>query len=631
MKIFETFLNISLVLLLITRVGTNPEFDYESEPESKNTKIIFMSPKSQKNEYELNKRDDGLFSSSFRKGWQVEANKIQTYNIYLLINTDLNELNNTSLDQSDKKNVSVKAGTIIRKNRHINGNYSSNNTETEFEKHIYYLYFTTNSHSCSDYLEHQHIPLILKEPINPMKSHTLIRSEMSFVLKHDPVNTFYLCLSRSADQSNNDDYLNENPDFIFIHQGTKEMLSFITEFSDLSLGFKYMIYSVLVACNSILNGLNIGLMSLSVDELELLIKTSDSKKEKKYAQSILPLRKKGNYLLCSILLSITLTGSVSVLVLDNIMEGFLAGIFSTIILCIIGEILPQALCSKFCLPIGYHTRKFTYFCIYLTTIASFPLSKIVDFALGKELPTKYSRDIMKELLKKLHGVPEKQCQIISSVLDLKSKEVKDIMTVLDNVYMVNINKKLDFETIACIYNSGFSRIPVYETQFSNIVSYIHIKDLTIIDPEDEITVCKLIGYHKRKILTCNDSSSIVNLLEMFHNGSCHMVFVINQNMKEKIIGLVTWYDVLKVLIQSDFGEESKGNKTGINYLKRVIDSQQKWNSNQKGSSNDIQNTSMTRGLVKINSESGLCQKKFQLGYRITLQTKYNILQILASI
>ena len=93
----------------------------------------------------------------------------------------------------------------------------------------------------------------------------------------------------------------------------------------MSISLKYFIYTVLIYFNSILNGLNIGLMALSVDELELLIKTSDSPTERKYAQNILPLRKKGNYLLCSILLSITLTGSISVLVLDNILKGLLAG------------------------------------------------------------------------------------------------------------------------------------------------------------------------------------------------------------------------------------------------------------------------------------------------------------------
>lgn len=135
--------------------------------------------------------------------------------------------------------------------------------------------------------------------------------------------------------------------------------------------------------NSTFNGLNIGLMSLSISELELIIKTSDSEKERKYARNILPLRRHGNFLLCSILLSITLTSSVSVLLLDDLIQGLLAGAISTFVLCIFGEIIPQAVCSKYALLVGSHTRKLTYFFMGLTCICSWPLSIIVDWALGK--------------------------------------------------------------------------------------------------------------------------------------------------------------------------------------------------------------------------------------------------------
>ena len=135
---------------------------------------------------------------------------------------------------------------------------------------------------------------------------------------------------------------------------------FTTYKTYLSLWSKLIIYAFLLILNSIFNGLNLGLMSLSVEELELVEKTSDSIKEKQYAHNILPLRRKvfigiypnayilrlflhyfkGNYLLCSILLSVTLTSSVSTLVLGDLFEGLIASIISTLCLSIIGEILP---------------------------------------------------------------------------------------------------------------------------------------------------------------------------------------------------------------------------------------------------------------------------------------------------
>ena len=107
----------------------------------------------------------------------------------------------------------------------------------------------------------------------------------------------------------------------FHHQGNRVEVSVLTYDRGLSLPTKVLIYVCLILLNSIFNGLNIGLMSLSISELEMIIKTSDSVKERKYARNILPLRRHGNFLLCSILLSITLTSSVSVLLLDDLIQG----------------------------------------------------------------------------------------------------------------------------------------------------------------------------------------------------------------------------------------------------------------------------------------------------------------------
>jgi len=61
-------------------------------------------------------------------------------------------------------------------------------------------------------------------------------------------------------------------------------------------------------------------MSLDLAELELLKKIG-SKKEQIYANNIYPLRTRGNYLLCTILLGNVLVNSTSTLILGNYLEG----------------------------------------------------------------------------------------------------------------------------------------------------------------------------------------------------------------------------------------------------------------------------------------------------------------------
>jgi metal transporter CNNM len=308
----------------------------------------------------------------------------------------------------------------------------------------------------------------------------------------------------------------------------------------------------------------------------------------------------------------------------------------------IGEILPQALCTKFSLPIGSYTRYFTYFCIYLTTIASYPLSKMVDFVLGKELPAKYSRDTIKEMIKKSQGLQERQCQIINAALDLKSKHVSEIMVKLEKVFMIHEDEDLNFELIAAIYNSGYSRIPVFRQSRSDIVGWLHIKDLTIIDPEDGIRVNKLIEYYNRQMVYSSERDSIVQLFEMFQCCSTHLAFVTSTNYhdtwrsnydqlknEQRIIGVVTLHDVIQALFQSNLSADDAKGKTGINYLKRVVDNEKRKSSYFTTNTKINVYDSMNRLVDSNNCQE--CEKKLTLDFKVSLQTKFNILQILAGI
>ena len=314
----------------------------------------------------------------------------------------------------------------------------------------------------------------------------------------------------------------------------------------------------------------------------------------------------------------------------------------------IGEILPQSLCTKFSLPIGSYTRHFTYFCIYLTTVASYPLSKLVDLVLGAELPTRISRATIKEMIKKSRGLQEQQCQIINAALDLKNKHVSDIMVRLENVFMIHVDESLNFEMIAGIYNSGYSRIPVYDRNRSDIVGWLHIKDLALIDPEDEITVSKLIEYYKRRLVCCLVEDSIVGLFEMFQKSSTHLAFVQESGGGEvpaekslkRMIGIVTLHDVMQALFQSNFIQDDPKGKAGINYLKRIIDNQKRRSAsffaypsssnNNNAVSTKINVYDSSNRLIESNVFPDVSETKMKREFKVSWQTKFNILQILAS-
>ena len=55
-----------------------------------------------------------------------------------------------------------------------------------------------------------------------------------------------------------------------------------------------------------------------------------------------------------------------------------------------------------------------------------------------------------------------EVNIVTGALVLKTKKVEDVMTKLDDCYMLPLEALLDFETISEIKEQGYSRIPVYK-------------------------------------------------------------------------------------------------------------------------------------------------------------------------
>ena len=67
-------------------------------------------------------------------------------------------------------------------------------------------------------------------------------------------------------------------------------------------------------------GLNLGLMALDQTELKI-VQNTGSQKEKDYANKIFPIRSKGNFLLCSLLLGNVLVNTSLTILLDTLTAG----------------------------------------------------------------------------------------------------------------------------------------------------------------------------------------------------------------------------------------------------------------------------------------------------------------------
>lgn len=78
------------------------------------------------------------------------------------------------------------------------------------------------------------------------------------------------------------------------------------------------------------------------------------------------------------------------------------------------------------------------------------------------------------------------------VLYPQEKKVIDAMTPIKDVFMLSIDSRLDYETLAKVVRSGHSRVPVFEEAAGadghiskKIIGILLVKQCVLLDPEGE--------------------------------------------------------------------------------------------------------------------------------------------------
>uniref|UniRef100_H0VU28 Metal transporter n=1 Tax=Cavia porcellus TaxID=10141 RepID=H0VU28_CAVPO len=279
--------------------------------------------------------------------------------------------------------------------------------------------------------------------------------------------------------------------------------------------------SLLLCLSGMFSGLNLGLMALDPMELRI-VQNCGTEKEKNYAKRIEPVRRQGNYLLCSLLLGNVLVNTTLTILLDDIAgSGLVAVVVSTIGIVIFGEIVPQAICSRHGLAVGANTIFLTKFFMMMTFPASYPVSKLLDCVLGQEIGTVYNREKLLEMLRvtdPYNDLVKEELNIIQGALELRTKTVEDVMTPLRDCFMITGEAILDFNTMSEIMESGYTRIPVFEGERSNIVDLLFVKDLAFVDPDDCTPLKTITKFYNHPLHFVFNDTKLDAMLEEFKKG-----------------------------------------------------------------------------------------------------------------
>ncbi len=145
--------------------------------------------------------------------------------------------------------------------------------------------------------------------------------------------------------------------------------------------------------SAMLSGLNLAFFSISKLRLEMEAGNND-----RHAQRILALREDSNFLLVTILWANVAVNVLLALLSGSVLTGLMAFLFSTVVITIVGEIIPQAYFSRHALKVGSLLSPLLRFYQLLLYPVAKPTALVLDRWLGREAIPYFKEKDLRELI-----------------------------------------------------------------------------------------------------------------------------------------------------------------------------------------------------------------------------------------
>ncbi len=162
-----------------------------------------------------------------------------------------------------------------------------------------------------------------------------------------------------------------------------------------------------------------------------------------------------------------------------------------------------------------------------------------------------------------HGAIEKEHgDVVQGALNYKEMKVGEVMTPLEDVFMLSKHARLDFKVVRDIFQQGFSRIPVYGQSREDILGLLLVKDLIFIDPEDATPVENFIKVFGRATQFVWEDQKLDEVLKEFKKGQGHMAIVKNVDNsgpgdpRYVMKGIITLEDIVEEILGDEIVDET---------------------------------------------------------------------------
>ncbi|VDM52721.1 unnamed protein product [Angiostrongylus costaricensis] len=282
----------------------------------------------------------------------------------------------------------------------------------------------------------------------------------------------------------------------------------------------YIIYCFFLLLSALFTGLNLSLMSLDIDDLRRIKEYDEDPKTRRYAANIIPIRENGNFILCTILFGSeegevaetsaidqqqqqqqqrqrqrrpvptsrqlkkirnNICNIICVLTFDQMFSHLRMSEFDRILFINIvpamftvtfAEVIPQVIFTKYALSMGSRFRYLMVFFIVITFPASYPLAKLLDLIVGREMRTTMDKRILGGLIRQQKYENENMADVVENAMNLQVRRVRDVMTPLEKVFMISDKTEVNSNLKKELNANRHTRIPVFKGDDRNCFRFV---------------------------------------------------------------------------------------------------------------------------------------------------------------
>ena len=320
----------------------------------------------------------------------------------------------------------------------------------------------------------------------------------------------------------------------------------------MQLEFEIPLLVVLIGLSGFFSGLEVALVGVRMAKVEQMVKD-----KVKGSTSLLKLKKNPSRMMASVNLgnnlvnvaSTAIATDIALKIFGNDGLAIVIGIMTLLIL-VFGEITPKTYCNANAPKIAARYSRillaFSYAFYPIVRMLEAITKGIIKMTGSSDNPPGITEEEIKGVIDqglKDKAIEKQESELVHSALNFDDIVIRSVMTPRTKMFTLN-SKKILFEALPEINNSGFSRIPVYSENSDNIIGIVHVRDVLKSLEHDE----KVISLESimREPIFVSQEKMVSDLLKEMQGRQTHMAIVVDEF--GGVEGCVTLEDLLEEIV-----------------------------------------------------------------------------------